>query len=146
MKLAAVPTIYIRFHNRGISPAMGIRLRILEGMGADETIEKRASIQPNDIEKIEWPLEDLDMEDERGEEYFKIRVEYSDIYSGDRWVQADFFVMHQFDFPTTISVSGRDGGRIVNPDYIAERKIQFRYYTDDLQEEAREYAEANHPT
>jgi len=55
-------------------------------------------------------------------------------------------VIHQFDFPTTRSISGRDAGRIINPDYIAERKIQFRYYSDDLKEEAREYAEANHTT
>ena len=26
-------------------------------MGADEIIDKRASVQPNDIEEMEWPLE-----------------------------------------------------------------------------------------
>jgi len=153
-----VPTIHIRFHNRGMSPAMGISCHVT-GMGADETIERRASIQPNDIEEIEWPLEDLVME-EGVEEVFTIRIEYSDIFNGRRWLQADFFVLPQFDFPETQGVGtitnyaqGRDRADsnytttpYINPNHITERKIQFRYYTDDLQEEAREYAEANNPT
>ena len=132
-----------------MSPATRIRCHVV-GMGADETIERRASIQPNDIEEIEWPLEDINMTVEDEEIFFKVRIEYSDIFNGERWVQADFFVKPEFDFPTTFSIhhaAGLDGdvSTMANPSHITERKIQFRYYSDDLQEEAREYAKANQP-
>lgn len=142
-----IPTICIRFHNRGVSPAINISCHII-GMGADEIIENGATIQPDDMREIEWPLEDIKMNNKDGEEYFKIRIDYSDIFDGKRFVNAGFYVTSE-SFPMTTSIQnpaftgGGGNNSIANPMHVTERKIQFRSYKDDLQKEAEEYAEAN---
>jgi len=142
-----VPTIWIRFQNRGMSPTINISCHVI-GMGANETISNISSIQPNDTEEIEWPLEDLNMRDKRAEEYFKIIVSYSDIFNGKRFIDAGFFVTpHSFPQTKSLIIASRniDAGISENPNprHITERKIQFRTYKDDLQQEAKDYAEAN---
>jgi len=56
---SGVPTIYIRFHNRGISPAMDIRLRILEGMGQTKQSRKEPLFNPTILKKLNGPLKTL---------------------------------------------------------------------------------------
>lgn len=153
------PTIHIHFQNHGVSPAMNISCHC-RGMGADETFEYVVSIQPNDTGEIIWPLEDLDMKDDGDIENFKIRIKYSDIFNGKRWVNADFLVTSDSfptsnSFQTAVQIGANEvirGGRpvretteipLVNPNHSKERRIGFRYYTDDLQEEAENYEEAN---
>jgi hypothetical protein len=45
-----------------------------------------------------------------------------------------------------ITMSCDDNGHpYSNLSLVKEKKLQFRYYTDDMQKEAKEYAEASKP-
>ena len=139
-----IPTIAIRFINQGVTPAINIGCHI-KGMGADEFVDCRISLPPNESHEIDWPFEQHKLTASNRQagwsEFFEIEFSYSDIFFAYRWVKAEFSVTNE-SFPMTKSLKtnvGRAGGSITsvaNPSHIKERKIQFSAYTDDIQQEA----------
>lgn len=149
-----VPTIKFKIINKGASPAIKIRYNI-KGFGADEYTDWNVSVSPDSSEEIYWPLEGLNMGKSSEPEYFKIKLRYSDIFNGDRWIHCKFYVGNN-TFPKTESISrestsileramgaGATTNIIANPSHVSEKRLQFSFYNDDLQKEAEEYAEAN---
>ena len=157
-----VPTVVLRIFNKGQTPALNISCDISAEEDGAETVSDsfpcKVSIPPNSHEDIIWPLEDSDMTKTWGIKIYFL-TKYNDIFGNNRFVNIGVDVFDS-SFPNSEPVlfqrnwitGGDSYGRsysnpqeipFKNPRFESEVIIPFVSYGDDLQQEAKEYAEAN---
>ena len=153
-----VPTIFLRLFNKGQTPAINILCDVKASLEVNgETISSdkfpvKVTIPPNSHEDIIWPFMEDDIHEGWDVRIFFL-VEYNDIFGSDRHVSIGLNITKS-SFPSSSPyiietkftrevTSGSLPDPVPNVRYKEEVILPYVAYGDDLQEEAKKYAETN---